>query len=583
MNKSKLAAIVVFLLIATIPMLNIPPKAEAQEPVNLTPGYYDTSLYMLGNCTVKVIFLESNGAIDPEKENWTSTEINKVKEEIEFALANWTSLSQGMINFIIEYTIVGTSYNPIDLRLTDLYLCFSEVLTTLGYPLVSGTWIEQAYDCVNALRDSYNTDWCFLVFLIDSSNDADGYFEGGGAEQCHPGGPYMIMTLDNGKAYIGLENMDKVMAHETGNIFWASDEGMDNLIYGGYLNSSNTPHGGGVMEGIPNSHWYVSSGTRNQVGWTDDDQDGVPNILDTFLLISINSMNIFKGIVNITGRAEVTTHPNLGKIGSGRDVTVKKIRSVEYRVDNGTWIGASLTPTTVKKMVRYPSTYMDKQTYSIVNYSFSTQPLEPGTHLIELKTVDDWNNEAYYNTTVTVPEVTHDIAFTKLEPYRRTLSNDTSTTVNVTIANQGDTFETFNVTLYYNSTSIENRNVNLDSGKSTTLTFKWNTTSIPLGNYNLKAEATPITGEINVADNFLTVEVKISLTGDINADGTIDILDITTVAVAFGAKFNETDGMYWHDPPCPNCPHAKDVDINDDKEIDILDITRVAVDFGKTA
>jgi hypothetical protein len=49
-------------------------------------------------------------------------------------------------------------------------------------------------------------------------------------------------------------------------------------------------------------------------------------------------------------------------------------------------------------------------------------------------------------------------------------------------------------------------------------------------------------------------------TVDLNNDGTVDIVDIVIVALAFGAqRIDDPEdpryGEYWHDPPCPSCPH----------------------------
>jgi hypothetical protein len=260
-------------------------------------------------------------------------------------------------------------------------------------------WIHQVYDYVNALRDLYNTDWAFVVFLVDSSNDSDGYFEGGGGPECTPGGPSIRMTRDNGKVYIGFDGMGKVMAHETGNIFWAIDEDGDISANGGYLNSSNNPHSGCVMDNFPNAHWCVSNGTRSQIGWTDTDSDGIPDILDTFPSVFINSTNILGRKISITGNAKVNPYPNLGKVGSGRNVTINKIQSVQYRIDNGTWLNATITPTEVRKLVRYPSTYEYKNTTAIVDFNFTTEELEPGDHFIELRAVNSVGNMEYANTT----------------------------------------------------------------------------------------------------------------------------------------------------------------------------------------
>lgn len=61
-----------------------------------------------------------------------------------------------------------------------------------------------------------------------------------------------------------------------------------------------------------------------------------------------------------------------------------------------------------------------------------------------------------------------------------------------------------------------------------------------------------------VEDGYVTVPSAASV--DLNSDGIINIVDIVTVALAFGAERIEDPedpryGEYWHDPPCPNCPH----------------------------
>ena len=61
-----------------------------------------------------------------------------------------------------------------------------------------------------------------------------------------------------------------------------------------------------------------------------------------------------------------------------------------------------------------------------------------------------------------------------------------------------------------------------------------------------------------------------NLLTDLNADGTINILDITIVAIAFGSR-----------PESPGWNFIADLDQNG--VINIIDITKVAKDFGKTA
>jgi hypothetical protein len=165
-------------------------------------------------------------------------------------------------------------------------------------------------------------------------------------------------------------------------------------------------------------------------------------------------------------------------------------------------------------------------------------------------------------------ETIHDVAITSSEPYRTILGNNTSTAINVTAENQGDYPENFNVTIYYNLTIIEIQTV--DSGNSTTLMFNWNTTGIPLGNYTLTAVASQVPGETEIEDNALTFyPIQISIAGDINADGTVNIVDISKAAVAF--QTNPGDPS-WN----------SNADVNEDTVINIIDISKIAIEYGKT-
>jgi hypothetical protein len=58
--------------------------------------------------------------------------------------------------------------------------------------------------------------------------------------------------------------------------------------------------------------------------------------------------------------------------------------------------------------------------------------------------------------------------------------------------------------------------------------------------------------------------------GDINADGTVNIIDISVAAKAFNTMFGD---KRWN----------ANADINEDRIINILDITLVSKEFGKIA
>jgi outer membrane protein assembly factor BamB len=137
----------------------------------------------------------------------------------------------------------------------------------------------------------------------------------------------------------------------------------------------------------------------------------------------------------------------------------------------------------------------------------------------------------------------------------------------VTAADLGSYTETFNVALFANTTILASQNVMLPSGASTTLAFTWNTTGFAYGNYTLSAYASPVPGQTNTTNNSLTVgNVFVTIPGDVNGDGTVNILDAILLANAFTATPGSSN---WN-------PNA---DINCDGVVNILDAIILANNF----
>ena len=131
-------------------------------------------------------------------------------------------------------------------------------------------------------------DWAFVVFVVDSSNDPDGCFvdpaptpmPAGWLPSCayaFLGGPFMVMTYDNDGWGIGA--MNSVCAHETGHIFYATDEYNGITENSGFLNLHDVEGSNSLMD---NNTLSLSSGTINQIGWRDNNYNSIPDILDTF-------------------------------------------------------------------------------------------------------------------------------------------------------------------------------------------------------------------------------------------------------------------------------------------------------------
>jgi len=104
----------------------------------------------------------------------------------------------------------------------------------------------------------------------------------------------------------------------------------------------------------------------------------------------------------------------------------------------------------------------------------------------------------------------HDIAMVNVVPDKTVVSPGGIVTINATVTNEGDNVESFFdifVELLLNGLPkpevkpLRTRVASLNSGDSITLTFTWNTTDLPFGNYTLIAKASIVQDEIDVYDN----------------------------------------------------------------------------------
>ncbi len=460
----------VILAISILPICAFKAKAETPSIADPTPGYFETSEYAMGSCSVGVIFVESNGTIDPNTENWTSTKEQNIVDKINVACNNWTAENPNAnltFTFDIHYN-VSTSYEPISRNITYRNLWASQVMANLGFPnavpYATDAYLFQIRDYINALRNTQGTDWGFVIMVVDAANDEDGLFADGWGAFTEANREPIFLPVKT------TNNLELVVGHEMGHVFWASDEYDHLLEYGGYLNVPDVDGSGCLMDTALS--WNLSgkpyglSGTWGQVGWRDSNGNGVQDIIDTPQRIYLNPYKRIGNRLNFTGEAAVTPTENKNPSfeSSKQNVTINVVKSVEYRFDGDEWLGASFVPTEVRKLVKYPDQYAMKPTTAIVNFAFLTPELSLGQHFIEVRATNQWGISGYANT---------------------------------------------------------------------------------------------------------TVEVKPYLSTDLNQDGTVNILDITIVAVAYGSKSGD-----------PKWNAVADLDKNG--WINIIDMTMVAKDYGKT-
>jgi hypothetical protein len=153
----------------------------------------------------------------------------------------------------------------------------------------------------------------------------------------------------------------------------------------------------------------------------------------------------------------------------------------------------------------------------------------------------------------------HDLGILSMATSKTLLMQSGTADLNVSVFNWGNFTENFNVTVYANATIIETREVALTSGNSLSLTYSWSLSGIDYGKYTISSYSWPVSGEIDTADNTYTYGlVSVTIMGDVNGDGTVNILD----AIVLGNAFLAT-------PTSPNWnPNA---DMNNDNSVNILD------------
>jgi len=211
-----------------------------------------------------------------------------------------------------------------------------------------------------------------------------------------------------------------------------------------------------------------------------------------------------------------------------------------------------------------------------LQFAWNTSGLGKGDYTISASAsiiqgeVDTADNSKVADSIVTILSQGHDVAVTSVTPSKTVVGQGYSMLVFVNAKNYGIFNESFDITVYVNTTAIQTQTATLFSGDSVRLNFVWNTSGFAKGNYIVSAYAWPVPGETDTADNaFTNGQVIVTMPGDVNGDGTVDIYDLILVASAFGSQTGYPEFN----------PNA---DINADETTDIYDLILVASHFGET-
>ncbi len=347
--------------------------------------------------TVGIITPESNGFIDANTENWSTTRQNLVVAKIVLAMQWWKDNANAPSNLSFVYDIhhsVPTSYEPIKRSSADEGLWISQVMNNLGYSGAPSTYFTQVRQYLNAKRAAMGTDWAFAIFVVDSLNDSNGQFSNGDFAYTYVNGPFMVMTYDNDGW--GIDGMPIVAAHENGHIWGALDEyassGCTDTETSGYLNiaNSNCENGSPAtensimrnavnQENVAFPNHLVSTPARQMIGWRDSDGDGKEfyDPVDTKPIVSLTPFTpdpTTNATPTYVGVANDSPYPS----PTDNSVTINRITSVEWRVDGGPWQPAAATDGAFNADVE--------------NFNFTTSTLAPGSHTFQVRATNSVGN-----------------------------------------------------------------------------------------------------------------------------------------------------------------------------------------------
>jgi hypothetical protein len=367
----------------------------------------DNGEYMLGDVRVTVVLLESDPGLAPRDnlpvggggigalaENWTASAINAVKSNVQAGMDWWRqtldalpNVRDGLLSFSYDFTYadnpIQTGYEAIARRSDDFALWIYDFLNQVGFNQ-TGNFSSDIHDFNNFQRQQANADWAFTIFVVNNAADQDDLFAPSSSFPrafSYAGGQFMVIPSDRPAS---------TYAHEAGHMFWALDEyagGGTFTARRGYYNSPNTNAWNNSSQGFAQQTSIMANGTllddafagkvtstssKEMIGWKDTDGDGIFDVLDVpFTLTGTGRYDPVAGRYRFLGSSRVNTLPNHNNAGLVNDITINRIRQVEYSIDGGTWTVAQ--------------TFADR-TYT-TNLDLSI-PVPAGEHTIRIRTVD---------------------------------------------------------------------------------------------------------------------------------------------------------------------------------------------------
>jgi hypothetical protein len=361
--------------------LQAPPRPQTLAATGSTsPTRYQPSAFLAGRVAVQVIFVESNGSLEPSTKNWTSAQVTEITNHVDTALHWWGDrLPNAQLSFDLTSQVVPTGYEPITHGLNTEGQWIGDAFNRMG--ISAANYFDQAYTAADKLRRDRHADWATTIFVANSTGKSDGRFADGHFAYAYINGPFMVVTSDAGP--YGTSKLAPVVAHEFGHIFGALDQyasaGTPCTQLSGYLSVPTTNSQANncgtrficiMLEPLEAySSAQVDASALGQLGYRDSNNNKIPDPLDTAPMLRLQMNQPGGGRPVFSGQAIDQPFPS----PTGESMTINKVTRVEYRADGGEW--TALPP-------------QDGAYDSAGENINATLPLYDGTHAVELRALN---------------------------------------------------------------------------------------------------------------------------------------------------------------------------------------------------
>ena len=259
------------------------------------------SEFMIGSVLINVVLPESDGG----SESWTDQEIASLLSDINLGLDQYIQKTHWVNPPGLSFTVncpgshrrVLVSSEPIEMgKISDHGIWITEAMRALGvdHTKYSGAH-EMTHAYNNETRIARGTDWVFMAFIVDASENGCWIRKPGDPNYvayAYLGGPYIVVPYPACRFGTGI-NFAHVFIHEMSHVFWALDEyasaGASCYDRSGYLdyrngNSYYQECGEGLACIMNNAELSaplpICTYTMGQVGLADDNNNSKPDLYE---------------------------------------------------------------------------------------------------------------------------------------------------------------------------------------------------------------------------------------------------------------------------------------------------------------